>query len=35
VESDACPRLTTDARHTWLREAVRQVSPQAASKQRP
>jgi DNA-binding transcriptional LysR family regulator len=22
------PRLTTDARHTWLREAMRQVSPQ-------
>ena len=28
------PRLTTDARHTWLREAVRQVSPQEASGQR-
>jgi DNA-binding transcriptional LysR family regulator len=27
-------RLTTDARHTWLREAVRQVSPQEASGQR-
>jgi DNA-binding transcriptional LysR family regulator len=27
------PRLTTDARHTWLREAVRQVSPQEASGQ--
>jgi len=25
------PRLTTDVRHTWLREAVRQVSPQEAS----
>ena len=24
------PRLTTDARHTWLREAVRQVSPPEA-----
>ena len=22
------PRLTTDARHTWLRKAIRQVSPQ-------
>jgi hypothetical protein len=28
------PRLATDARHTWLREAVRQVSPQEASRQR-
>jgi len=28
------PRLTTDARHTWLREAVRQVSPQQAPGQR-
>jgi len=28
------PRLTTDARHTWLREAVRQVSSQEASGQR-
>ena len=28
------PRLTTDARPTWLREAVRQVSPQEASGQR-
>jgi DNA-binding transcriptional LysR family regulator len=28
------PRLTTDARHTWLREAVRQVSPKEASGQR-
>jgi DNA-binding transcriptional LysR family regulator len=27
------PRLTTDARHTWLREAVRQASPQKASGQ--
>ena len=25
------PRLATDARHTWLREAVRQVSPQQPS----
>jgi DNA-binding transcriptional LysR family regulator len=25
------PRLTTDARHRWLREAVRQVSPKEAS----
>ena len=24
------PRLTTDARHTWLRQAVRQVSPRDA-----
>jgi hypothetical protein len=24
-------RLATDARHTWLREAVRQVSPQQPS----
>ena len=29
------PRFTTDARHTWLREAVRQVSPQEASGQPP
>jgi DNA-binding transcriptional LysR family regulator len=28
------PRLTTDARHTWLREAMRQVSPPEASGQR-
>jgi DNA-binding transcriptional LysR family regulator len=28
------PRLTTDARHTWLREAVREVSPQETSGQR-
>jgi len=28
------PRLTSDARHTWLREAVRQVSPPEASGQR-
>jgi DNA-binding transcriptional LysR family regulator len=28
------PRLTTDARHTWLREAMRQVSPQEALGQR-
>jgi hypothetical protein len=28
------PRLTTDVRHTWLREAVRQVSPPEASGQR-
>ncbi|MGC1905714.1 MAG: LysR substrate-binding domain-containing protein [Candidatus Acidiferrum sp.] len=28
------PRLTTDARHTWLREAVRQVSPPEAFGQR-
>ena len=27
------PRLTTDARHTWLREAMRQVSPKEASEQ--
>jgi predicted nucleotidyltransferase len=27
-------RKTTDARHTWLREAVRQVSSQEASRQR-
>ncbi|MFZ0520391.1 MAG: LysR family transcriptional regulator [Candidatus Acidiferrales bacterium] len=25
------PRLTSDARHTWLRKAIRQVSPQQAS----
>jgi len=28
------PRLTTDARHTWLREAMRQASPQEAPGQR-
>ena len=28
------PRLTTDPRHTWLREAVRRVSPPEASGQR-
>jgi DNA-binding transcriptional LysR family regulator len=28
------PRLTMDARHTWLREAVRQASPPGASGQR-
>jgi DNA-binding transcriptional LysR family regulator len=28
------PRLTTDARHTWLRKAVRQISPQETSGQR-
>jgi DNA-binding transcriptional LysR family regulator len=27
------PRLTSDARHTWLREAMRQVSPEEASGQ--
>jgi DNA-binding transcriptional LysR family regulator len=27
------PRLTSDARHTWLREAVHQASPQKASGQ--
>ena len=27
------PRLTTGARHTWLREAIRQVSPREASRQ--
>jgi hypothetical protein len=27
------PRLTADARHTWLREAIRQVSPRAVSGQ--
>ena len=28
------PRLTTDVRHAWLREAVRQVSSREASGQR-
>jgi DNA-binding transcriptional LysR family regulator len=28
------PRFASDARHTWLREAVRQVSPQQASGER-